>query len=84
VYAAWSNFHGSGCSEIVFSRSTDHGATFSAPLKISSGVCGNEGPSIVIGPKGQVDIGWQATTGGSKANAPNKIELHPVIYIRFR
>src|SRR5260370_60472 len=35
VYAAWSDFHGSGCNEIVFSRSTDHGATFSAPMKIS-------------------------------------------------
>ncbi len=73
VYAAWSNFHGSGCNEILFSRSTDHGATFSAPLKISSGICGNQGPSIVIGPMGQVDIGWEATTGGSKANAPGTV-----------
>ena len=73
VYAAWSRFHGSGCNEILFSRSTDHGATFSAPLKISSGICSNQGPSIVIGPKGQVDIGWQATTGGSKAGAPGTV-----------
>jgi hypothetical protein len=65
VYAAWSDFHGSGCNEILFSRSTDHGATFSAPLKISSGICGNQGPSIVIGPRGQVDVGWQASTGGA-------------------
>jgi hypothetical protein len=73
VYAAWSDFHGTGCNEILFSRSTDHGATFSAPLKISSGICGNQGPSIVIGPKGQVDIGWQANTGGAKANAPGTV-----------
>jgi hypothetical protein len=73
VYAAWSDFHGAGCNEILFSRSTDHGATFSAPLKISSGICENQGPSIVIGPAGQVDIGWQATTGGSKANAPGTV-----------
>jgi hypothetical protein len=73
VYAAWSDFHGSGCNEILFSRSTDHGATFSAPLKISSGICSNQGPSIVIGAKGQVDIGWEATTGGSKANAPGTV-----------
>jgi hypothetical protein len=73
VYAAWSNFHGSGCNEILFSRSTDHGATFSPPLKISSGICSNQGPSIVIGPSGQVDIGWQATTGGSKGNAPGAV-----------
>ena len=75
VYAAWSNFHGkNGCNEILFSRSTDHGATFSAPLKISSGICGNQGPSIVIGPKGQVDIAWQANTGGAKAHAPGTVD----------
>jgi hypothetical protein len=73
VYASWSDFHGSGCNEILFSRSTDHGATFSAPQKISSGICGNQGPSIVIGPKGQVDVAWEATTGGSKANAPGSV-----------
>jgi hypothetical protein len=64
VYAAWSDFHGAGCNEILFSRSTDHGATFSAPIKISSGICGNQGPSIAIGPSGQVYVGWEAFTGG--------------------
>jgi len=65
IYAAWSDFHGNGCNEILFSRSTDHGATFSAPIKISSGICGNQGPSITIGPSRQVYIGWEAFTGGS-------------------
>jgi hypothetical protein len=65
IYAAWSDFHGSGCNEILFSRSTDHGATFTAPIKISSGICGNQGPSITIGPSGQVYVGWEAFTGGS-------------------
>jgi hypothetical protein len=73
VYAAWSDFHGNGCNEILFSRSTDHGATFSAPLKISSGICGNQGPSIVVGPAGQVDIGWQANTGGALAKATTAV-----------
>ena len=68
VYAAWSDFHGGGCNEILFSRSTDHGATFSAPLKLSSGICSNQGPSIVIGPSGQVYVGWEAfLSGGSGA-----------------
>jgi hypothetical protein len=73
VYAAWSDFHGTGCNEILFSRSTDHGATFSAPLKISSNICGNQGPSIVVGPSGQVDVAWIGTTGGSKARAANTV-----------
>jgi hypothetical protein len=66
VYAAWSDFHGSGCNQILFSRSTDHGAHFSAPRKISSGICGNQGPYFAFGPTGQVYIAWGATTGGSK------------------
>lgn len=73
VYAAWSDFHGSGCNQILFSRSTDHGATFSPPLKISSGICSNQGPSIVVGPSGQVDIGWQAGTGGAFSKAPGTV-----------
>ncbi len=70
VYAAWSDFHGAGCNEILFSRSTDHGATFSSPLKISSGICGNQGPSIAIGPSGEVNIAWEAFTGGAFGVTP--------------
>ncbi len=70
VYAAWSEFHGSGCNEIDFSRSTDHGATFSAPMKISSGICGNQGPSIAIGTGGNVYVAWEATKGGSFSQGP--------------
>ena len=35
VYVAWSLFQGNGNNEIKFVRSTDHGATFSQPAKIS-------------------------------------------------
>jgi hypothetical protein len=66
VYAAWSVFHGSGCNEIDFARSTDHGATFSPPKKVSAGICGNQGPYMAIGPTGQLYLTWGATTGGSK------------------
>jgi hypothetical protein len=66
VYAAWSDFHGSGCNQILFSRSTDHGASFSAPRKVSSGFCGNQGPSMAVGPNGQLYLAWEASTGGSK------------------
>ena len=73
VYVAWSNFHGSGCNEILFSRSTDHGATFSAPIKLSGGICGNQGPSIAIGSGGNVYVGWEGTTGGAFAKAPGSV-----------
>jgi hypothetical protein len=73
VYAAWSDFHGGGCNEILFSRSIDHGATFSSPLKISSGICGNQGPSIAIGPSGQVYLAWEASTGGAHGVTPGAV-----------
>ncbi len=73
VYAAWSDFHGNGCNEIFFSRSADHGATFSTPVKISSGICGNQGPSIVIGPSGQVDVAWEGNTGGALSRTPGAV-----------
>jgi hypothetical protein len=68
VYAAWSDFHGSGCNEILLSRSTDHGATFSAPMKISSSLCNNQGPNIAIGSSGTVYVSWQANGGGAFSN----------------
>lgn len=37
VYAAWSLFQGSGNNSMQFVRSTDHGKTFSHPVKISTG-----------------------------------------------
>ena len=66
VYAAWSDFHGSGCNEIDIVRSTDHGATFSAPLKISSSICNNQGPNIAIGPSGQVYVSWFGQKSGTR------------------
>jgi len=75
VYAAWSDFHGSGCNEILFSRSTDQGATFSAPLKLSSGICGNQAPSIAIGPAGQVNVAWFGNNGGAFAKTPGSISF---------
>jgi hypothetical protein len=38
VYFAWSRFTGNGGVAIYFSRSTDHGQTFSTPMKLSASV----------------------------------------------
>ncbi|HUZ51775.1 MAG TPA: sialidase family protein [Streptosporangiaceae bacterium] len=74
VYAAWSDFHGvTGCNEILFSRSTDRGKTFSPPAKISAGICGNQGPSIAIGPAGHVFVAWEGNTGGALNRAPGAV-----------
>jgi hypothetical protein len=73
VYASWSDFHGSGCNNIFISRSTDHGATFSAPMKISAGICSNQGPSITFGGNGTVYVAWQGGTGGAFAKATGSV-----------
>jgi hypothetical protein len=36
VYFSWSRFNGSGVNEIYFVRSTDHGVTFTSPMKLSA------------------------------------------------
>ena len=70
VYAAWSSYHGTGpffggCNDIMFSRSTDHGATFSKPLDISDGICKQQGPAFAIGPNGEIYLTWGANVGGN-------------------
>jgi hypothetical protein len=36
VYFSWSRFNGNGVNAIYFVRSTDHGVTFSSPMKLSA------------------------------------------------
>jgi hypothetical protein len=71
VYAAWSKFsksggNGKGNVQIVFSRSTDGGATFSNPLPISpahnnNSVGGRQGAAVKVGPDGSVYVVWLDT-----------------------
>ena len=67
VFAAWSDFHGKGCNQINVSVSTDQGATFSPPMKVSGGLCNNQGPNFAFGPDGQVYLAWTANNGGTKS-----------------
>jgi hypothetical protein len=63
VYVAWSLFQGNGNNEIMFARSTDHGATFSHPMKISEGSLGNQSPDIAVTRNGTVYVAWNGTVG---------------------
>lgn len=59
VYAVWMNEY-----KIVFSKSTDHGATWAAPLKVS-GKLSSDKPWLGISPNGtDVYISWAKGTGG--------------------
>src|SRR6266702_991897 len=65
VYASWTKFT-TGGDQIVFSRSTNGGATFSNPLPISPGynnnhVGGRQGAAVKVGPDGTVYVVWRDT-----------------------
>jgi hypothetical protein len=68
VYAAWSLFQGiGGNNSIQFVRSTDHGKTFSTPIKISEGVLDNQFADIAVTSDGTIYVTWrQIETNRSK------------------
>src|SRR5919198_488794 len=63
VYFAWARFTGDGSngfnSSVYFSRSTDHGQTFSAPLKISQTVHDIQFPDISVTGNGHVYVTYR-------------------------
>ena len=56
VYFAWSRFTGNGGVAIYFSRSTDHGATFSQPMKLTASVHDVQLPEISVTGNGHVYV----------------------------
>ena len=56
VYFAWSRFTGNGGVAIYFVRSTDHGATFSQPMKLTAGVHDVQLPEISITGNGHLYV----------------------------
>ncbi|MBO0891323.1 MAG: hypothetical protein J2P14_10420 [Acidothermales bacterium] len=71
VYAAWSVFQGNGNNAIQFVRSTDHGATFSQPMKISAGSHDNQFADISVARDGTVYVTWRQfdSSRGGQGNA---------------
>ncbi len=59
VYFAWSRFTGNGGVAIYFSRSTDHGVTFSKPMKLTEGVHDVQFPDISVTSNGNVYVSYR-------------------------
>jgi hypothetical protein len=61
LYAVWGDYR-TGDADILFSRSTDNGATWSAPLRVNDDPVGNGKdqffPWIATAPDGRVHISW--------------------------
>jgi hypothetical protein len=72
VYVAWLHFlgcKGATCrtKNIVFSRSTDHGVTWTAPLQISKTNTDVEWPQATVGNDGTIYVSYQTLTSGNRA-----------------
>jgi hypothetical protein len=60
LYLAWTNFRPDGTAQIMFARSTDQGATWSAPLGLSAQGpgFGHQGAMPAVAPDGTVYVAW--------------------------
>lgn len=57
IYVVWENDEGN--LGVSFSRSSDGGATFSAPAVLSTNTSGSYSPEIALGPTGNLGIVWE-------------------------
>ena len=69
VYVCWSRFVSNGQNKIFFSRSTDHGVTFSAPVSIS-GNHSVQGCDIAVESDGDVFVTWRALDDNAAITSP--------------
>lgn len=79
VYVAWSLFQGvAGNNSIVFSRSTDHGVTFSQQVKLSEGVKDSQFADIAVRSDGTIYVAWRqfATNRGHQQDAVVYVVSH--------
>jgi len=77
VYVTWTRFKFNGSagngkytqSPIFFVKSTDGGATFSAPKSISGNVLYDQGSRPVVGPDGSLYVFWNGSTRLASLNS---------------
>ncbi len=61
LYVAWSRYDGKAPNNfILLSRSTDHGATFSQPIGVSSGLGSESFADLAVGPDGAVYLTYRS------------------------
>jgi hypothetical protein len=73
VYFSWSRFTGVGVSNIYFSRSLDHGATWSSPILLTSNIANVQDPSIAITGNGHVYVTFDM--GATNNGQPNAVGI---------
>jgi hypothetical protein len=73
VYFSWSRFTGVGVSNIYFSRSLDHGATWSSPMLLTSNIANVQDPSIAVTGNGHVYVTFDM--GATQSGQPNAVGI---------
>jgi hypothetical protein len=72
VYIAYTSFVGTmsnNTTKLLVAQSTDCGATWSKPVKISEGVHTNQGAIIGVAPNGNVYVAWRQFAFSTQPNA---------------
>jgi hypothetical protein len=67
VYFSWSRFNGNGANEIYFSRSTDHGVTFSSPMRLESSLKSLQFPDIAVTGNGHVYVTFRSFAAAGRS-----------------
>ena len=75
VYAAWRHVYTGNVRGIAFTRSTDGGRTFAAPVRVSQDNwaldgCPENGPAIAADRHGQVHVVWPTLVPGGTPDTP--------------
>ena len=73
VYFAWARFTGVGISNIYFSRSVDHGATWSKPMNLTPREGNLQDPDISVTGNGNVYVTYDV--GEMRNGQPNGVEI---------
>lgn len=63
VYVAWSLFVSGGQNQILFARSTNHGRTFSRPIRLDTREGFHQGSAIAVAPDGTLYVVWRRFAG---------------------
>jgi hypothetical protein len=69
VYVAWRHIYPESLRDIAVARSTDNGATFGAPIRVSEDgwkidACPDDGPAMVADGHGGIHIAWPTLAPG--------------------
>jgi hypothetical protein len=73
VYFSWSRFTGNGTNNIYFSRSTDHGVTFSNPLNLTPSQKNVQFPDISVTGNGNVYVTYRQFAS-KQAHLPDAVQ----------